>query len=69
MKLEIKKQEVFAAIARNDRRITIRSLADRLHVSYDSCQQILKSLGIRDFITASRFVPCFLTVEVITNRV
>ena len=47
--------------------ITIRDLADRLHVSYGSCQQILKSLGIRKL--SSIFVPRFLTAEMMTNRV
>ena len=61
------KQEALAAIVRDERRITIRDLADRLHVSYGSCQQILKSLGIRKL--SSRFVPRFLTAEMMTNRV
>ena len=36
-------------------------------MSYGSCQQVLKSLGIRKL--ASRFVLRFLTTEMMTNRV
>ena len=41
------KEEAIAAIIRVERRITIRELAEHVSISYGSCQQILKSLGIR----------------------
>lgn len=62
---DTKEQEV-STIIRNNRRITIRELSTRVNVSLDSCHRILKSLGVRKL--SSRFVPRFLTREMMDRR-
>ena len=60
------KSDQLLSIIRNERRITIRDLAERLNVSYGTVQSKLKELGIRKL--ASRFVPRFLSGEMMDNR-
>ena len=55
-----------ARIAREERRITTRKLSEILNVSKGSVGTILSDFGIRKL--ASRFVPCFLTMEMCQNR-
>lgn len=62
---DCKEQEIVTTI-HNNRRISIRELAEKVHISYGSCCNILKSMGIRKL--ASRFVPRFLTHEMQNHR-
>ena len=61
------KVDLCQQIIRNERRISIRELSQRLYISYGSTQQILKELGIRKL--CSRFVPKFLSGELCEKRV
>ena len=60
------KREECAKIVKGERRLTIKNLSERLHVSVGSVHTILHGLGIRKL--ASRFVPKFLTSEMCENR-
>ena len=60
------KSEDSLSIILNERHITIRQLAERLNISYGTVQSKLKELGIRKL--ASRFVPRFLSGEMMDNR-
>ena len=60
------KRDLCQQIIRDERRICIRDLAQRLHISYDSTRAILKDLGIRKL--CSRFVPTFISGELADRR-
>jgi histone-lysine N-methyltransferase SETMAR len=60
------KRELCQKIVLSERRISIRELAQRLHISTFSTHAILKEFGIRKL--CSRFVPKFISGEMAANR-
>ncbi len=60
------KRDLLQKIVVSERRICIRELSQRLHISSFSTHAILKELGIRKL--CSRFVPKFISGEMADNR-
>lgn len=60
------KKDQLAHTIRTNRRITTRALSDSLNVSKGTIYALMKDLGIRKL--CSRFVPHFLTEEMMRNR-
>lgn len=60
------KSDLCMKIVSEERRISIRELAQRLSISYHSTYDILQSFGVRKL--CSRFVPRFLSGEMCDKR-